>query len=162
MESKKLNYIWASLRIAMGWMFFWSFLDKLLGLGFATAPDAAWLRGGSPTAGYLANATGGIFAAIYHAMAGSPIVDVLFMLGLLCIGGALLLGIGVQIAGYAGAALVVLMWFDNFPPAQNPLLDEHTIFALLLVGLALARAGQWVGLGKWWSRIVGKRAPWLV
>jgi thiosulfate dehydrogenase [quinone] large subunit len=162
MEGRKLNYVWASLRIAMGWMFFWAFVDKLFGLGFATAPDAAWLRGGSPAAGYLAHGTSGIFAGFYQSMAGNPIVDVLFMLGLLCLGVALLLGIGVQIAGYAGTVFVLILWFSNFPPAQNPIIDQHTIFALVLVGLAMVKAGQWVGLGKWWSQLVGERAPWLV
>jgi thiosulfate dehydrogenase [quinone] large subunit len=157
-----VKYVWATLRIAMGWMFFWSFIDKLFGFGFATAPDAAWLRGGSPTAGYLAHGTSGIFAGIFQGMAGNPFWDLLFMAGLLLIGGALLLGIGVQIAGYAGTAFTVILWFTNFPPAQNPLIDEHTIFAAVLFGLAMVRAGQWVGLGKWWTELVGERAPWLI
>ena len=44
------------LRFAMGFIFLWAFFDKVFGLGFATTADKAWIRGGSPTTGFLANA----------------------------------------------------------------------------------------------------------
>ncbi len=161
METNKTRYIWAALRIAMGWLFSWAFLDKLFGLGFSTSPEAAWLAGGSPTAGFLANATSGPLASLYQSMAGSVVVDVLFMLGLAALGVALILGIGVRIAGYAGTLFVLLLWSSNLPPANNPIMDEHIVYAIVLVGLATVRAGQWVGLGKWWSGLVAKNLPWL-
>ncbi|MFQ6101688.1 MAG: hypothetical protein ACE5OS_10720 [Anaerolineae bacterium] len=76
------------------------------------------------------------------------------MLGLLLIGLALVLGIGVNIAGYSGAVLMFLMWLSHLPPEHNPFLDEHIVYIFLLIGLARAKAGQWVGLGKWWSERV--------
>lgn len=161
MEADKTRYIWAALRIAMGWLFLWAFLDKLFGLGFATTPEAAWLAGGSPTAGFLAFATSGPLAGLYQSMAGNAVVDWLFMLGLLGLGVALILGIGVQIAGYAGTLFVLLLWSANLPPANNPIMDEHIIYGLILVGLAMVRAGQWVGLGRWWYKLVAKNLPWL-
>lgn len=161
MQSKRVTYVWAALRIALGWMFLWAFVDKVFGLGFATKPEAAWLAGGSPTAGYLAHATSGPLAGLYQSVAGSPVVDWLFLLGLFGLGVALLLGIGVQIAGYAGTVLVLMLWASNLPPADNPIIDEHIIYAIVLVGLAMVKAGQWVGLGNWWSKFVGKRFPWL-
>jgi thiosulfate dehydrogenase [quinone] large subunit len=161
MESDKTRYIWAALRIGMGWLFLWSFLDKLFGLGFATKPEAGWLAGGSPTAGFLANATSGPLAGLYQSMAGNPVVDWLFMLGLAGLGVALILGIGVQIAGYAGALFVLLLWSSRLPPANNPIMDEHIIYAFVLVGLAMVRAGQRVGLGRWWYKLVAKNLPWL-
>ena len=106
----KERFIWAALRIGMGWLFLWPFLDKLLGLGFATAPEDAWIAGGSPTLGYLEFATSGPFAPLFQSLAGNPVVDWAFMLGLLFIGLALVLGIGVKIAGYSGAVMVLLMW----------------------------------------------------
>jgi len=105
MENKE-RYIWAVLRIGMGWIFLWGFLDKLFGLGFATASEKAWLAGGSPTSGYLNFATSGPFAPLFQSLAGNPVVDWLFMLGLLLLGLALILGIGVKIAGYSGALLM--------------------------------------------------------
>jgi thiosulfate dehydrogenase [quinone] large subunit len=159
MNDNNAKYIWATLRILMGWMFFWPFLDKLLGLGFGTAPESAWIRGGSPTAGFLGFGTAGPFAPIFQAIAGNPIVDILFMAGLLLIGLALLTGIGVRIAGYSGTALVLMMWLAHLPPDNNPLIDEHIVYAALLVGLATVRAGQWVGLGKRWERLWAHTAP---
>ncbi len=159
--NKKVGYVWAALRIALGWMFFWAFLDKLFGLGYATQPQAAWIAGGSPTAGYLGNATSGPLAGLYQSLAGNPLVDWLFMLGLLALGVSLLLGIAVRIAGYGGMVFVLLLWSSNLPPAQNPIIDEHIIYAIVLVGLARVKAGQWVGLGKLWYNAVAKKYPIL-
>ncbi|MBM4466825.1 MAG: hypothetical protein FJ014_14955 [Chloroflexi bacterium] len=147
----KERYIWAALRIGMGWLFLWPFLDKLFGLGFATAPEGAWIAGGSPTFGYLKFATSGPLAPIFQSLAGNPVVDWLFMLGLLFVGLALLSGIGVNIAGYSGAVMMLFMWLSNLPPEHNPFLDEHIIYMIILIGLVRVKAGQWVGLGKWWS-----------
>ena len=152
MNDNKGKYVWVALRIAMGWLFLWPFLDKLLGLGFTTEPDAAWVRGGSPTFGFLNFGTAGPLAPIFQSLAGNPVVDFLFMIGLLLLGLALILGIGVRVAGYAGAALVVLMWLAHLPPEYNPLIDEHIIYAIVLIGLATVRAGQWFGLGSRWFK----------
>lgn len=156
----KERYIWAALRLGMGWLFLWAFLDKLFGLGFATASEDAWLAGGSPTFGYLNFATSGPFASLFQSLAGNRAVAWLFMLGLLLLGLALILGIGVKIAGYAGALLMFLMWLSHLPPENNPFLDEHIIYLIILIGLATVKAGQWVGLGKWWSERV-KNYPFL-
>ena len=154
----KERYIWAALRIGMGWLFLWPFLDKLFGLGFTTAPEDAWIAGGSPTFGYLKFATSGPLALIFQSLAGTPIVDWLFMLGLLFIGLALLSGIGVSIAAYSGAVMVLLMWLSNLPPEHNPFLDEHIVYVIVLIGLAIAKSGHWIGLGKWWSERAKVRA----
>jgi thiosulfate dehydrogenase [quinone] large subunit len=156
----KERYIWAALRIGMGWLLLWPFLDKLFGLGFATASKDAWIAGGSPTFGYLKFATSGPFASLFQGLAGNPAVDWLFMLGLLFVGLALLLGIGVNIAGYSGAVMMLLLWLSRLPPENNPVLDEHIVYTIVLIGLARVKAGQWVGLGKWWSERV-KGYPFL-
>ncbi len=157
----KAQYIWVTLRLGMGWLFLWPFLDKLLGLGFATEADQAWIAGGSPTFGYLKFATRGPIATFFQGLAGKPVFDWLFMLGLLLIGLALLVGLGVRIAGYSGALMMLLMWLSNLPPEHNPFLDEHIIYLILLLGLAIVNAGQWVGLSKWWSTQVNKRLSFL-
>ena len=88
----------ALLRIGLGWIFLWAFIDKVFGLGFATEAGKHWLTGASPTMGFLKFGTKGPLAGVFQAMAGSPVVDWLFMLGLLLIGLALILGIGMKIA----------------------------------------------------------------
>ena len=150
----KERYIWAALRIGVGWLLLWPFLDKLFGLGFATAPEDAWIAGGSPTFGYLKFATSGPFASLFQSLAGNLVVDWLFMLGLLFVGLALLLGIGLNIAGYSGAMMMLFLWLSRLPPENNPVLDEHIVYMIVLIGLARVKAGQWFGLGKWWSRLV--------
>lgn len=156
------SYLWSLMRISLGWILLWAFLDKVFGLGFATLPEDAWLNGGSPTDGFLSFATAGPFSAYYQSLAGSVIVDWLFMLGLLGIGTALILGIGLQIAGYAGALLMLLMWSAHLPPEHNPLIDEHVIYALVFILIAITKPGDIWGLGKWWqqTRFV-KRFPSL-
>ncbi len=137
----------------MGWLFFWAFLDRTFGLGFSTAPENAWLAGGSPTFGFLSFATKGPFAEFYQGLAGNPVVDWLYMLGLLLIGLALLLGVGVRVAGYAGALMMMLMYSAGFlPPENNPFMNKHIIFAILFVGLAVSGSGRYFGLGKHWAR----------
>ena len=161
MNNSKQLYIWLLFRLCMGWLLLWAFLDKLWGLGFSTSPDKSWLSGNSPTLGYLKSATGPL-ASLYQSIAGHPVTDFLFMFGLLCVGVALILGIGIRIAGYSGALIMFLMWSSHFPPAQNPFLDDHIIYILVFIGLTFSSAGDMWGLGTWWSKTgLVKKLPWL-
>jgi len=156
------RYLLAGIRIALGWVFLWAFLDKLFGLGRSTPAANAWLDGGSPTAGFLGKAATGPFSGFYHSIAGNVVVDVLFMTALLGIGMALLLGIGMRIAAAAGAVLTVLMWTAVLPPANNPFMDDHLIYAAVLVLLALLGAGNTWGLGRRWAATpLVRRNTWL-
>ena len=73
------------------------------------------------------------------------------MIGLLAIGVALILGVGMRIAAIAGALLLVLMWTAVLPPENNPFMDDHLIYAMVLIGLAAVNAGDTWGLGKQWA-----------
>ena len=53
------RYLLAGIRLALGWVFLWAFLDKPFGLGFATPSERSWINGGSPTNGFLGNARQG-------------------------------------------------------------------------------------------------------
>ncbi|MFD1938217.1 MULTISPECIES: DoxX family membrane protein [Nonomuraea] len=139
--TRPLAYVWAIVRLSIGWVFLWAFLDKTFGWGFATPAGRAWTNGGSPTTGFL---KGGNFAAL----AGQPWVDWLFMAGLLGVGLALVLGIGTRVAAAAGGLMLALMWAAELPLATNPFMDEHVIYAMVLIGLAMAGAGDTLGLGK--------------
>lgn len=146
------RHVYTYLRIALGFVFLWAFLDKLFGLGFSTAPDKSWLMGVSPTTGFLSFATEGIFGHFFKALAGSTVVDVLFMGGLLGIGSALILGIGVRIARYAGTLLMALMYLSLFPPENNPLIDEHIIYILVIWIVTCDAEKHPTRFGKWWTK----------
>ncbi|MFI6485386.1 DoxX family protein [Nonomuraea sp. NPDC050663] len=153
--------VWAVTRIALGFIFLWAFLDKTFGLGFSTPAQNAWINGGNPTAGYLGGVEGP-FSGMFHAMAGNPVVNVLFMAGLLGVGLALILGIGMRVAAVAGALMMVFMWMASLPMTSNPVIDDHLIYALVLVGLAAAKAGDTYGLGRAWGRTaLVRNQPWL-
>jgi thiosulfate dehydrogenase [quinone] large subunit len=152
----------AVLRIGFGLTFLWAFLDKLLALGFSTGRDeagvvdrfgdAAWINGHSPTEGFLKFGADGPFKDFYNTIGGTWYADWGFMLGLLGIGLALTLGIGIRAAAAAGALLYVLMWTVVLPPENNPVLDDHLLGAVTLVVLAALGAGSTWGLGKAWNK----------
>jgi thiosulfate dehydrogenase [quinone] large subunit len=152
-QARAFGYVTAALRIGLGWIFLWAFLDKLFGLGHETESKAAWINGGSPTNGFLAHATAGPFADLYQNIAGQAWADWLFMIGLAGIGTALIAGVAIRIAAASGALLLVLMWTAVLPPANNPFLDDHLIYALVLIALALVKAGHVLGLGQTWERL---------
>lgn len=164
----------AILRIAMGFVFLWAFLDKLLGLGFATASQKAWINGGSPTNGFLSSIDVGPFKSLFQSIAGSPWADWLFMLGLLGIGLGLLFGIALRISAVSATLLLLFMWAAEWPLARfteagkatsssNPLIDSHIIYAGLVIVLALTLAGGTWGLGKAWAKLpFVARHRWLV
>ena len=158
----KTALVWAALRLAMGWTFFWAFADKLFGLGYATEAGKGWIDGGSPTFGFLNFASRGPLAETYKGLAGSESIEWLFMLGLLGIGLPLLLGIGVRIAGSIGIVMYALMYTALITPENNPFMDDHIVGIIIMAGLVLAAAGSPIGLGKLWVRIpLVKRYPLL-
>lgn len=156
------RYLFAGLRIALGWIFLWAFLDKMFGWGFATETEDAVVNGGSPTEGFLSFGTSGPFADFYQDIAGATWADVLFMVGLAGIGVALLAGIGIRVAAVTGGLLLVLMWTAVLPPENNPFMDDHLIYAGVLALLAVVNAGDTLGLGRMWARTpLVRRLPWL-
>ena len=154
------------LRIAFGLVFLWAFFDKLFALGFATGRsvnpetgaetvdrfgDAAWINEGNPTFGFLNFGAKGPFEDFYHNIAGDTWANWLFMLGLLFIGLALTLGIGMRIASIAGAVMYIMMWTVVLPPENHPFLDDHILGAITLIVLAGFHAGDHLGLGRVWK-----------
>ena len=141
------------LRIAYGFIFLWAFFDKVFGLGFSTKPAGAWISGGSPTYGFLAKGSTGPLAGFYASIAGQGWADWLFMLALLAIGTALVLGIGLRITAIAGTVLYVMMWSVALLPTTNPIIDDHILGAITLILFAAAGAGLTWGLSKQWRSI---------
>ncbi|MFD5829625.1 hypothetical protein [Lentzea sp. NPDC060358] len=163
----------AVLRIVTGLLFLWAFLDKAFGLGYATQGGNAWFSGGSPTKGFLGRVDAGPFQGVFRDWAGAWWADALFMTGLLAIGLALVLGIGLRVAAAAGAVMMLLMWAAEWPPARhdsageatmstNPVIDHHVVYAIVLVVLAVTASGAVWSLARWWDGLpVVRSHPWL-
>ncbi len=147
-------------RIVIGFTFFWAFVDKTFGLGFATPSERAWINGGTPAQGFI-NGIEGPFAGFFQVFA-NPFGDVLFMVGLLGIGVAMMLGAGLKVAALTGTLLLAFMYMAQLPAAlggNNPVVDSHWHEALLLIIAAVTLSGDTWGVGKIWARIVGN--SWL-
>ena len=169
-KNNGVNYVWAISRITLGLILLWAFVDKLFGLGYSTCNvkgvttvgcHSAWLSGGSPTSGFLSHVSGP-FAHFYSTLAGVPLVDWLFMLGLLGIGVGLVLGIAMKLSAVTGSVLFFMMWTASLWPATNPFIDEHIIYILLILGLAGVNKDQVLGLRKVWVNLpIVKKFSWL-
>lgn len=127
----------AVLRIMLGFVFFWAFIDKTFGLGFATKAADAWIKGGSPTSGFLGHAVQGPFAGLFHSLSGVGVIDWLFMAGLLFVGITLIFNKFVKWGALAGILMLVLMYLSLLWPANNPIVDDHLVYAILLGYIAL-------------------------
>lgn len=151
----------AVTRISLGFIFLWAYFDKLLGLGYATPTERAWVNGGSPTTGFLKNVEGP-FGDFFNSISGQGWADWLFMLGLLGIGVALVFGVAVRLAAWSGALLMVLMWAASLPLANNPVIDDHIVYALVLLVIAWALPNQKLSIAGWWQKLdLVKKNTWL-
>lgn len=125
------------LRLSMGFIFLWAFLDKTFGLGFATSSEKAWINGGSPTSGFLSFAAKGPFVEIFNSLANVPAVDWLFMLGLLFVGVTLIFNKFIKWGCIAGTLMLFFMYLALLLPENNPLIDDHIIYILVLAMISL-------------------------
>ncbi len=153
-----------ALRVALGFIFLWAFLDKTFGLNYSTPGAKAWINGGSPTNGFLKNVSVGPLQSFFNAIAGTWWANLGFMVGLLAIGVGLILGIGLRLSAIGATIMMAMMWAAEWPLAQftstgasngssNPLIDYHVIYALTAIVLAVIGAGRYFGLGAWWERM---------
>jgi len=167
------HYFWAIVRVFMGLIFLWAFLDKLIGLGFATCRDSAsnvvsymcdssWVNGGSPTFGFLTHGVHGPFASFYNSIASSVLVEWLFMLGLLFVGLTLTFGIMIRLGSLTGSLMLLLMWTALFPPANHPFIDDHIIYSFVMLGFAFVHTCKHLGFGKWWTNLKFVKNRWIL
>lgn len=133
------------LRIALGWLFFWAGITKVI--------NPAW-----SAEGYLKGAK--TFTGFYGWLTQSsmlPVVNFINEWGLVLLGISLILGIGVRLSSLLGTLLMILYYIPILQfPYPNPhsfLVDEHIIYALLLLYLAAIQAGRAWGLEVWCSRL---------
>lgn len=174
-------------RIGLGFVFLWAFIDKLFALGFHTGKDdetgvvdyfgpAAWINGGHPTEGFLKAAAGefggepgGVYGEMFKGWGGFSIgafrpLDWLFMLALAGVGIAFMAGIGTKLGAWSAVGLLVMMFIAGFDNSNNPLIDDHIVYALAGVGIVYTELKyQAIGLGGWWRKLpLVQKNTWLV
>lgn len=131
------------LRVSMGWLFLYAGLEKLMNPGWSAA-------------GYLASAKN--FPGFYVWLASSGMIGVVNILaewGLTILGIALILGIGVRLASWLGALLMLLFYMVlpfPYPDANSLLVDEHIILLFALLIMNAYHAGRAWGLSGWAAR----------
>lgn len=122
----------------MGWLMFYAGITKVLNPGWSAA-------------GYLNSAK--TFAGIYQWFARPEILPTINFLnewGLTLLGAALILGVAVRLSSVPGALLMALYYFPilQFPIAgtHSYIVDEHVVYALVLLLLGAMSAGRVWGL----------------
>ncbi len=133
------------LRVSIGWLFFYAGITKVLNPNWSAA-------------GYLNNAK--TFTDFYHWLASPSVIHYTNFFnewGLTLIGAALILGIFVRLSSTLGALMMALYYFPVlvFPKvgANAYIVDDHIIYALVLLFLGAVRAGRYFGLENWCSSL---------
>lgn len=167
LETKWAKISFLLLRLALGWVMLYAGITKVL--------NPEWTA-----AGYLKGAK--TFTAFYQWLTqpnAMPVINFVNEWGLTLLGVSLILGIFVRISSVLGAALMILYYFPvlAFPMIgkNSYIVDDHIIYALVLVFFAVVRGGRILGLdgplgnwcktlpicrkypklAEWWGNIVG-------
>ncbi|OGE73797.1 MAG: hypothetical protein A3E28_03575 [Candidatus Doudnabacteria bacterium RIFCSPHIGHO2_12_FULL_42_22] len=135
--SKYQGIFLVTLRVAMGWLFFHAGIVKILNPNWSAA-------------GYLNNAKN--LEGFYHWLATPtllPITNFVNEWALTLLGAALILGIFVRFAAPLGALLMIFYYLPlSFPKpdANSYIVDDHLIYAIVLLYLGAVNAGKIWGL----------------
>lgn len=128
------------LRVSLGWYMFYAGITKVL--------DPSW-----SAEGYLKGAK--LLPGFYAWLMSPgilPLINLVNEWGLTLLGISLILGIFVRYSAPLGAVLMALYYIPLgiiHPDAHSLIVDDHVIFGLLLVYLAVAKAGHHWGLDGW-------------
>ena len=162
-STRALRYVAAATRISLGWVFLWAFLDKPSPLDSHTGRDsetgivdrfgdAAWIHGGAADRRIPGLAHQGSVLRHLPELRRCGLGRLAFMLGLprnrRCTHPRNRHRPGHRRRGAAGHDVGAVL-----PPDNNPFMDDHLIYALTLVMLALLGAGKTFGFGKAWERL---------
>lgn len=133
------------LRISVGWMFFYAGITKVLNPNWSAV---GYLKGAKTLTGF------------YQWLIQPnilPTINFLNEWGLTLLGISLILGVFVRLGSLLGAALMFLYYLPILDfPYPNPhsfLVDEHIIYAFVLIFFASIRAGRIWGLEHWCANL---------
>lgn len=135
----KVTVTATALRMLLGWLMFFAGIEKVL--------NPEWTA-----QGFLLGAkTFPGFYAWFALPMNTWWVDPLNAWGITLVGVALLLGIAVRPAAWAGVMLMALYYFPQyvFPIVPHGyIVDDHVIYAAVFVFISVFAPAQHVGLGK--------------
>lgn len=141
------------LRLSLGWMMFYAGITKIMTPNWSAAF-------------YLKDAQ--TFPGFYHWLTQPGLIGFVSFInewGLTLLGLSLILGLGVRLSSWLGAALMLLYYFPvlKFPYLEHSyIIDEHIIYAAVLVYFATVRAGRVMGLENWCANLpICRRYPTL-
>jgi thiosulfate dehydrogenase [quinone] large subunit len=143
-SGKTVGYALLTLRVVMGWTFFYAGITKVL--------DPAWTA-----EGFLLHAVpeGNPFGGFWETLAADWLwlIDPLNVWGLTLVGAALLVGAFVRWAALWGAVMMLFYWAASLPLENGIVIDDHVVYALILFGLGAFGAGRIAGLDAYLEEI---------
>ena len=142
------------LRLSIGWVLFYAGWSKVVTF-FTSAED--WTA-----AGFLSHLEGPL-ADSFASLAGNVVVDYLNAYGLLLIGMALILGIFVRWSAFWGTVIMLLYFLAAYPAEHSFIVEDHIVYAFVLIALAALGAGRVWGLdGIIEKSEFAKSNPWIL
>lgn len=141
------------VRVALGWLMFYAGITKIL------------KPGGWSAAGYLGGAK--TFSGFYQWLLTPeilPFINFINEWGLTLLGLSLIFGLFVRLSSVLGAVLMMLYYFPvlqfPYPSANSYIIDDHIIYALILLFFAAIKAGRVFGLDSF-LKSSSKSSSWL-
>lgn len=145
----------ATLRIAVGIIFLWAGLEKLLGpkpfdasgfLSHATLGTLGWpFVSGTVADGTVFNPTHDLWVNLAGNAAAMSAINFLVVFGEVGIGIALILGLATRFAAAAGTLMMLLFFFAAWDFSFG-IVNQHLTYALICATLAGIGAGRYYGL----------------
>jgi thiosulfate dehydrogenase [quinone] large subunit len=144
-------------RVAIGVIFLWSGLAKIIGGGlgtwsaqgflqFATGGTLGWpFVTGEVAEGTVFNPTRDFWVGLAGNQAAMTLIDYLVPLGMLGIGISLIFGVATRF-GSAMGTLMMLIFFVAAWDFQHGIVNQHLTYAVVTFGLAVLGAGNYYGV----------------
>ena len=146
------SLVTVAIRVALGWIMLWAFLDKMFGLGFETPAGSGFVNGGSPSS-YVVYVTNGVFKDLFTSLAGNTVVDVLLLLACLGLGLSFILGFASRLSTVLMSVFLAVMFLLEVPPTDNPLIDYHVIYILAVLAVYLYGGFEKLSLNQAWVKL---------
>lgn len=118
-------------------------LRVIIGLRFIFPGWMMIQKGPLSAKGYLEH-TEGVLAPIFKKLAENKFVDYLNKWGLFLIGLAMVFGIFVRFASYAGILMMIFYWLSKFPHKEG-VIDDNILSIAVFILLIVVNAGIFFG-----------------